>query len=180
MAQKKVIWPFFFISLLCSVTNHWSLVPFSPFLAITSYYRPRTNVLWVSMACGLIMDVFSSSSFGIYAFSYALTSSILFRYRIYFLEKPIGFSIFTSIFSLLSTIAIRFFLIFDKVSLPMSWKSFIIDFLVMPFLDGVYSFLFFSIPLILYRLIHKHWFLFLFFRKETKKKKEKELKTYVK
>lgn len=176
MAQKQVIWPFFLIALFFSLSSLAPLCTFAPFIAM-AYYRYSFNVcIWLSALCGLILDLLCSTSFGIYTLNFTLVNVLLYRYRIYFVEKPIGLASLTFIFSILFSMTTRLFFFLYGIALPLTFKSMVTDFLLMPLIDAVYSLLCFSCPLILYRLARRQWFLFLFFKKETKKKKEERLK----
>lgn len=180
MAQKQVIWPFFFIALLMTLMSPWPLTFFAPFLAMVYYRHSMIGSLWIAAGCGIFIDLLSSILLGIYTLNYVAISFFLFRYRIYFVEKPMGLASLTFIFSILSTLVTRIFFLFVGITLPFTLKGGLTDFLLLPLVDGVYALLFFSCPLILYRLARRQWFRFLFFRKETKKKREEELKSHAK
>jgi len=176
--KKYPLWPFFLISLFFTFYSGallptYTFLSFAPFLAIAfnRYTLPRS--LWLAASCGLIMDLLSSlTPFGFHALIYVIVTFCLYRFRLFFVEKALGLSSFTVIFSLLSTLLERSFLNLFEISLPLTWKGIVSDFLIMPLLDGFYAFLWFSCPLMLYHLLRRQWFRFLFFRKETKKKRE--------
>lgn len=180
MAQKQIIWPFFLIALLMVLMSPWPLAFFAPFLAMVYHRHSLVGSLWISAGCGIVIDLLSTTPFGIYSLNYAVVSLLLYRYRIYFVEKPIGLASLTLIFSIMSSVIARIFFFIIGISLPFTLKGGATDFLLLPLADGVYALLFFSCPLILYRLARRQWFRFLFFRKETKKKREEDLKTHAK
>lgn len=172
------LWPFFLISLFFTVYSSsfmatYTLLPFSPFLTIAINRLSFSKSLWVSMSCGLLIDLLSSKTpFGFHALNQTLTTSTLYRFRPYFVEKALALSSFSLLFSFVSTFFHRIFLYLFGISFPLTWKGCSTDFILMPLLDGLYAFLWFFCPLILYHLLHRQWFRFLFFRKETKKKSE--------
>ncbi len=180
MAKKEVIWPFFLISLFFSLTAYLPLITFAPFLALSYYRFTLLGALWVAAGCGLIIDLLSSTPLGMYTLNYVFVSFLLYRYRIHFVEKPLGLASLTLIFSICSLLITRVFFFIYGISLPFTFKGLVTDFLILPIGDGLYSFFCFSLPLILYRFLRRQWFHFLFFRKETKKKEEEELKRHVK
>ena len=172
MVQKEIIWPFFLIALFFVVTSPISVIAFAPFLVISYYRYSFFGSLWVSAGCGLIVDVLASTPFGMNAMNYCGVTCFLFRYRIYFVNTPIGMAALTFVFSILSSVATTVLSSFIAISFPFSLMGILTDFFLMSLLDGVYSLVCFSFPLFLYRLIRRQWFRFLFFREEIKKKKE--------
>ena len=175
MAQKQVIWPFFLIALFFSLNPIAPLIAFAPFLALTYYRFSFIPSLWMATLCGLISDLLSPHIFGIYALNYACVTFLIFRYRIYFVEKPIGLASLTLLISIISScLSIILFFLYG-IPLPFTLKGFCTDFTLMPLLDGVYALLCFSYPLILYRFLRRQWFRFLFLRKQIKKKEESEV-----
>jgi len=180
MAQKQVIYPFFFIALFFSLTSMVPVTAFAPFLAMATYRYTLPGSLWAAAFCGLILDLLSSAPFGIFTLCYVAVTFLIYRYRIYFVEKPIGLASLAMIFSILSSLVTRIFFFLSGIVLPLTFKSTVTDFFLMTLLDGAYTLLCFSLPLILYRFMRRQWFNFLFFRKETKKKEEEELKSHVK
>lgn len=180
MAQKQVVWPFYLIALLIALMSPWPLTFFAPFLAMIYHRHSLIGSLWISSGCGIVIDLLSTTPFGIYTLNYVAVSLLLYRYRIYFVEKPIGLASLTLIFSIMSSIVTRTFFLIIGISIPFTLKGGVTDFLLLSLADGIYALLFFSCPLILYRLARRQWFRFLFFRKETKKKREEELKSHAK
>ncbi len=170
MRQKT--WPFFLIALFFALTSILPVLPFSPYLAILFRRSQLTKALWISALCGLILDLLSVSPFGIHALTMTLTTACIFRFRVYFIDKPIGLASYTALISLALTIFSRLTLIFYDSGLPFTFKGFVTDFLLLPVGDALYALLCFSYPLILYRLLRKLYFRFLFLKKESNKKKE--------
>ncbi len=126
---------------------------FAPFLAMVYYVSPFSKALWISVGCGYLLDLISSEfRFGIYSLTWVLTTLVLFSQKKHFFEdKPVAFSIFTGVISAVST-ALQIVLIhlFDR-GIPFS----ILDVIVMPIIDGMYAFLWFTCPLRLYTYIKK-------------------------
>ncbi|QVL57108.1 MAG: hypothetical protein KFB93_06935 [Simkaniaceae bacterium] len=171
MTRQKT-WPFFLIALFFALTSLFPVLPFSPYLAILYRQSEWLKALWISVLCGLILDLLGASPFGLHALQMLLVTVSLYRMRIYFINKPIGLASYTALISLALTIFSRFSLIFYDAGLPFTFKGLVTDFIFMPFIDALYAFLFFSCPLILYRLLRKLYFHFLFLKKETNKKEE--------
>lgn len=133
------------------------LTAFAPFLAIVYYVAPFPKALWISVGCGLIIDFLSSEfHFGISALSYAITSAILFHQKRHFFEdKSMAFFLFTSLISsALTLVQIIFIHLFDR-GISFSLITFLTDLIVLPFVDGLYGFLWFICPMKLYIYIKK-------------------------
>ncbi|MDJ0652264.1 MAG: hypothetical protein QNJ27_04600 [Simkaniaceae bacterium] len=172
MKQQKT-WPFFLIALFFALTSFFPILPFSPYLAILYWRSKWMKALWVSILCGFILDLFSTSPFGLRALQLLLVTISLYSFRIYFVDKSSGLASYTALISLGSTLISRLLLTLYDPGLPFTFKGLITDFLLMPLADALYAFLFFSCPLIFYRLLRKLYFHFTFLKKETHKRKEK-------
>lgn len=170
--KRQKTWPFFLVALFFSLTSLFPVLPFSPYLAILYRRCQWVKALWVSTLCGLILDLLSVSPFGLHALQMLLVTICMYRMRIYFVDKPIGLASYTALISLVLTVFSRFSLILYDSALPFTIKGLVTDFIIMPLGDALYAFLFFSFPLILYRLLRKLYFHFLFLKKDTNKKEE--------
>lgn len=130
---------------------------FAPFLAILYNRVSISKALWISFACGLIIDLISSHTrLGIYALNFTLTTAFLYPQRKHFFEeKASALSLFATLIAALSTL-LQFFLIsiFDK-GIPLSLTTFLSDVVLMSIFDGVYAFLWFTCPTKLYIYIKK-------------------------
>jgi len=128
---------------------------FTPLIIFLFYRFSFISILWISIILGLIQDFFSTNFFGINTICYFLSSSILYKERKFFKDKPINLSIFTSIFSLIFSIFNPFlFFIFDKkINLSIKWIA--TDLILFPVLDGLYAFIFFAMPLLFFEKITK-------------------------
>jgi len=171
--KRQKTWPFFLIALFFALTSFFPILPFSPYLAILYRRSEWIKALWIATLCGFILDLLSTSPFGLHALQMLVVTICLYRFRIYFVDKPIGLASYTALISLASTLFSRLSLIIYDSGLPFTFKGLITDFILMPLADALYAFLFFSCPLIFYQLLRKLYFHFLFLKKETNKKKEK-------
>ena len=126
--------------------------PFAPFLAFLFYRVSFSNALWISLACGLAMDLLSSQfKFGLIALTHAVTALALYGQKKHFFEeKAVALSLYSV---LISGFLSLFLLIFSSLSekqivtsVPMLFS----DLIIMPFLDGLYTLIGFSLPTSLY------------------------------
>lgn len=118
-----------------------------PFLIILFYKRKLSTCLWSSLGCGLIVDLFSYSRFGMIAFSYVCATWILYRFKRHFFADSLStLPIMTFLFSSLS-IFIQFLLLstFEK-DIQLSWQWWISDLIVFPLLDALYGFAVYIVP----------------------------------
>ncbi len=145
----------------------WTLFPlffsnlpflfFAPYLIQVIYRCSSYTSLWHALFCGLIIDLLSASSpFGLYAINYVATVWLLFPRRQNFFEDKLStLPLMTSFFSFLSTalLAILAFIFGHKVGY--SWKWIGIDLITLSILDGVYAFLWYTLPLHLLKVIKR-------------------------
>jgi rod shape-determining protein MreD len=161
MQQVPLFLPFalasFFAIFGTTLFTGVKLLAFSPFLALL-YHRTRFQTsLWIASLCGLIVDLLSSEFLlGMHALNYCITTFILYKQkRHFFEEKPLALSLFTLIISIVSTILqLLLIAIFDR-PLAISLKLVLTDLIVMPALDAIYAFVWFSCTLTLYLHIKK-------------------------
>ena len=179
--KKAPLFPFFLISLFFTFYSTafvpgYAFFPFAPFLSIAFNRYTLLKSLYLSCGCGLLMDLLSSQTpFGFHALTDVISSFCLYRFRLFFVEKALGITAFTTLFSLLSTVVKRLQLSLFGLFLPLTLKAVITDWLIMPVLDGFYAFLWFSCPLMLYHFLCRHRFRFIFLRKKPKKERKKSL-----
>jgi rod shape-determining protein MreD len=136
---------------------HVRLLTFSPFLALLYNQSNFLKSLWLASLCGLIVDLLSSEfRLGIHALNYCLTTLLLYAQKKHFFEdKPLALSLFTLLISIVSTlIQLVLISIFDR-ALPLSGKLLVTDLILMPAIDGLYAFLWFSCPILLFLSIKK-------------------------
>jgi rod shape-determining protein MreD len=124
------------------------LTYFAPFLILIFYKTSIYTSIWLSIISGLILDLFSSSYFGLNAICYASASVFLYNEKKYFSLKNINISIFTAIYSFIFSLFYPLCLFIFEKGIKITFKWMITDLLIMPFIDGIYAFLLFAIPLI--------------------------------
>lgn len=165
--QQKLLFTLSLVALFFSPLLPTPLMIFAPYLMWTLMHRSLKHLLWTSLLCGVIVDLFQSSSlFGLYALEYVMVSALLHHQkRWFFSDKLLSLSLFVTLFSFLVSILHVFFLSLQQVSLAWSTTTLLIDFLVMPLCDGFYAFILFTIPLLIYQYIKQKGFHFLFIRK---------------
>ena len=125
---------------------------FAPFLAVVYYVAPFSKTLWISLGCGLLLDLLSSEfHFGIHALTLTTASAFLFFQKKHFFEdQSLAFSLFSIVISSVSTgLQLLFIHLFDR-GLSFSFASFVTDVAILPLLDGLYGFLWFTCPMRLY------------------------------
>ena len=135
-----------------------SIFFFIPFLVFVFFKKNFIQTLFWAFFCGLIVDLFSSKHFGIFSFSYVLMSFLLFSKKRFFKETPFNIAIFSSIASFVFTIIfVLLSLIFNSV-VKISFLFVISDLIIMPILDGIYAFLFFTILVKFISFIERNYF----------------------
>lgn len=135
-------------TLFCSIFfPNLHLLTFSPFLALFCMRNSFLNALWIAVLSGLILDLLSSSiGFGLNALAYTIATVFLYKQkRHFFVDQPLALSVYTVLFS--STISCILY-IFQNI--PFSLSIVISEFILMPILDGIYAFLWFTCPIKLY------------------------------
>jgi rod shape-determining protein MreD len=121
---------------------------FSPFLIIAFYKKPLIHCIWLSFACGLIVDLISSHArLGLYALDYSLASILLYNQRRNFFPDNLStLPLMTFFFSCLSTLLLIMIDYMLEASLTLSWQWALTDLLAMPAFDSIYAFLVFILP----------------------------------
>lgn len=122
---------------------------FAPFLALTLIKKDLQTSLWTATLCGLIMDLSSSGiHFGLYALTYLITTLLLYRVRRRFYEESFfSLPLYTFILSMTwSLISFLLFFGYYPPDPPVLFSNFIL----MPFLDCLYAFFWFSCLLLIY------------------------------
>ncbi len=125
---------------------------FAPFLAIVFYVVAFPRALWIALGCGLILDLLSSEfHFGVHAITLVTTTFFLYHQKRHFFEdKPIAISLLTILISSVATvIQLLYIALFDR-GISFSAVSFLTDVMVLPCVDGIYGFLWFTCPMRLY------------------------------
>lgn len=128
------------------------LLPFAPFLALAYYRLSFPSALWAALGTGLLFDLMTAEMrFGLYALNFLLVTTIFYHQKKHFFEdKSLAFSLYTALISLGSTL-----LLFPFHDLAFSLPSLISDLIIMPLIDGLYAFLWFTTPVKLYKYLNE-------------------------
>lgn len=136
---------------------HFHLHTFAPFLALLYCRCSKMSSIWIGSLCGLFFDLFSSEiKFGIYALSFGATSYILYpQKKRFYSDKPLALCLFSFLISVSITLFLFVFSRSSTFSFMYSIKWFVSDFVMMPFFDALYAFLWFSLPIYFYSYCKK-------------------------
>ncbi len=128
------------------------LIFFAPFLIILYYNKSYTTCLWAALACGLVMDILSSTMrLGLYGIDYCLTTWLLYSQRRHFFADNLStLPIMTFFFSVLSTLIQLFLTNIFEQGISISWNWAATDLIYMPAIDAFYAFIVFILPSVLF------------------------------
>jgi hypothetical protein len=131
------------------------LIGFLPFLLFAISRLRLPSVLWCSAIAGVTLDLYSfGAPLGFFALNYSLTSLILFRYKKFFSEENLwAFTLYALLFSFVSTLIHFFLYAIIDVHLKLSFLSLMTDLICMPLIDGLYTFVWALLPLLLYKYL---------------------------
>ncbi|MBA3603374.1 MAG: mreD [Parachlamydiaceae bacterium] len=118
---------------------------FAPFIIITLYQLSYIGCLWTSLCCGLAIDCLSVHPFfGLNAFTYTLTTFLLYPQRVHFFsDRASTLPLMTAVFSFAVTvISMLWASIFERKQL-FSWNLLYTDLFLMPLADSLYALIFF-------------------------------------
>ena len=103
------------------------------------------------------MDLLCSDArFGLYALNFCCTALIAYRLRSHFFEtSPLSFSLFSALLAALSTPLHLAFLFAFGSPIPLEPRFLAADLFLMPLLDGLYAFIWFTLPLFLYNRLEE-------------------------
>jgi rod shape-determining protein MreD len=118
------------------------------------------KILWISVLCGLFIDLFSNNTFGLNAINYAIAVAICYRYKNLFNEKPINISFFVYLFSIVFLIASYILLFTFEKSFSTKFSHLISDMVMVPVINAMYAFFGFSIIFLFYKSIKTKLILF--------------------
>lgn len=128
------------------------LIFFAPFIVMSYYRKSESTCLWLSLLCGIILDLLASHiRFGMHALNFLLTTAILYRMKQNFFEdSPAALAILTFFFSVLSTLIqlVQFYAIGKGMAITPEWV--LSDLIAMPALDALYAFICFTVPSLLF------------------------------
>ena len=120
----------------------FSLFPWASWLSATLLLTSWTSSLWLAALGGVACDLFSDAPFAIHAIGFTLITALWHRLRRYFLfENLFHWALLSSLLSFSFT-ALFFILLFlfDKRAI-FAGKWFLLDWTIMPLVDGVYTLL---------------------------------------
>ena len=149
MALIKVIIPAFLLTIYAPFFfPAYKLFFFAPLIIRLFYLRSYHETLWASCLLGIVIDLLSSHvRFGLYALNFTLTSALLYSQRRNFFEDSYStLPVLTSIYSFVSTIVQILLLTVFENGVAFSWDFVKIDLFLLPILDGLYAFVCFSLP----------------------------------
>ena len=121
-------------------------------LIVTCYYRlPFILCLWVSISCGLVLDILSSNHmFGMHALNYCISTLLIYGRKQNFYEDSIStIPVLTAFFSATSTL-LQLGLLYtlgSNFAITLEWI--VTDVILMTLLDSIYAFSCFTLPFIL-------------------------------
>lgn len=117
------------------------------------YKRPLLACLWLSIACGVIMDMLGAHTrIGFFAVTYWITTAILYRLKQQFFEDKLStLPVMTFFFAIFSTIIQAILLNAMGVTLHLTGQWVVTDLLMYPLADALYALLWFAIPSYLLR-----------------------------
>lgn len=134
------------------------LLFFAPALIILYYKKPLVFCLWVSLFCGLLLDLLAGQHrLGLHAINYCLVTGLLYQQKRNFFEDSLTtLPIMTFFFAVLSTTIQVVLLYIFETGIAVSWEWVGIDLLIMPLFDAFYAFFFFTLPMaVLYKKVRR-------------------------
>lgn len=158
-----------FVSVLVFTVFSPTLLPsiklfyFSAFLVLVYYQKSYLSSLWISLACGLILDLLASNiRFGLHALNFTMTTAIVYKQRWnFFADSFSTLPIMTFLFSFTSSVLQALLLYIFAIHFPLSFQWILTDIFVLPILDALFAVIWF---LIIPTFIH----LFLFQRSRSR------------
>jgi len=120
-----------------------------PLLAFFSLSFSMPISLTGAIFSGLVLDLLTSTPFGLFALNYSIATLILYRFKRFFKKDPISFCLYTMTYSILC-IFFESFLIYvlgNITHLSSLLTATIYSMLIVPILDLLYAFLFFALPI---------------------------------
>lgn len=122
---------------------------FFPAALIYSLYRkPLTKTLWLGFFAGIFLDLLSANvRFGLHALNYVFALYLLEKIKRHFFEDSLTtIPLMTFLFSALSALLqIPLFALLDQ-PLPLNFKLFAGDVLIMPAADALFAALLYTLP----------------------------------
>ena len=160
--KKLPLWACFLLALTylflgTALFPQFRIWPFAPFLTLLFYRVPFKKALWLSFAAGLLMDIFSSQfKFGTFALNHVLVTALLYGQKQHFFEdKVVAFSFYTAIVSCCLSFSLLIISSISQKQIIITFPVLLSDLVFMPFLDALYTFVWFICPSSLYQLKKK-------------------------
>lgn len=150
---KKNLFYLFFAGLLLTVfgpilSASIHIAFFIPFIVTAYYQKSQITSLWISLICGLIVDLLSySNRMGLCGLSYTLTTFILYEQRMHFFgDRQSTLPIMTFLFSLLSKVFLwTLSYVFEK-NFILSNLPFMKELMLFPLINAAYAYTLYMIP----------------------------------
>lgn len=132
------------------------------FLALLSLRLDKARAFWMGALSGLFLDLLCTEmAFGLHAFIFVVTMSILFPYRRFFFEeKWLPFTFLAFLFSCLSSFFIALATTLMQKNLHWSPTFIVCDLIVFPILDAIGGYLLLIVPKLIVRFFKRtliHW-----------------------
>lgn len=126
----------------------WHLTFFAPFIVLMFYKKSYVACLWISLFCGVIMDLLSAHTpIGIHAINYCMVSWILYGQKRNFFEDSLStLPILTALFAACSIILQTALMSFMDNPILISWQWFKEDLIKISLWDAFYAFVWFTVP----------------------------------
>lgn len=127
---------------------HIPIMFFAPFLIILYYQKSYLTSLWVSLVCGLVLDLLAAHiHIGVHAISYCLATGILYNQRRnFFADSLTTLPIMTFFFSVTATLFQLILMYAFGQGIKVSGYWIVTDLIYMPALDAFYAFCCFVLP----------------------------------
>jgi hypothetical protein len=154
---KKNLYILFLTGLLLTLLEPvmWPSIPlafFIPFIVTAYYQKSQLICLWLSLICGVILDIIIfSNRMGLWGVSYCVTTLWIYKYRMHFFgDRQSTLPIMTFFFALISTMIFWCLnYVFDK-SFIFSLRPFLRELLLFPFLNAVFAYFMLMFPMRVY------------------------------
>jgi rod shape-determining protein MreD len=143
-----------------------AILAYAPFVAYATLRSELMRALFLSALAGAIMDTVSEDPMGVHALNYVVTTALLFKVKKHFShDEPLHLSLFSGLFSSLST-SIQLFLLFlfDR-RVPFGGRWILGELIAMPVVDALYAFVWFAAIIALGEKMRRMWNLFWLKRK---------------
>lgn len=134
-----------------------NLLSFAPFFALLFMRKSFLSCLWISTLCGLLVDLLNAKfHFGFCALNFCLTTLLIYtQKRNFFEDRLFSLSCFTALISAVSSLIQLIFLALFEKHFPFKLQLLFTDLLLMPVVDALYGFFWFTCPMKIYQNIIK-------------------------